>query len=293
MGHGDYSFRDRSIRSETLGYATKSVQDLFPQKMIHHDMDPKGVKFRESRDSVDHPMTIPIIVALDVTGSMQRIPHEFVKNGLPTMVSTLKEAGIQDSAILFLAVGDHTCDSAPLQVSQFESSDELLDKWLTSVYIERGGGGNDGESYMLAHYFAGYHTVHDAHEKRGKKGFLFTIGDEPTLKEMSVRDITEIMGDGQYGSLKTVELIKKASELYHVYHLHVAEGSNGSRADVVEGWKNLLGQNCVIVKDHREIPHIISDIITTKSSTEDSPIGTQEETPDEIKPSKSSVKIRL
>lgn len=261
MGGGDYSTLRRSYRADTEGYKTKSADQIFKQRKIHADMNPKGVLIRESRDSADHPMSIPIIVALDVTGSMGMIPHDFVKDGLPTLVSTLIQDGVADPAILFLAIGDITYDEAPLQVGQFESSDELLDKWLTSVWIEKKGGGNDGESYTLAHYFAGYHTVHDHLEKRGKKGFLFTIGDEPALEEISARSLSELMGGGQFGSLKAKNLIDKASEKYEVFHLHVRQGSNGLRREVVEGWQNLLGQRCIEVSDYTQIPHLIAETI--------------------------------
>lgn len=266
MGSGGYSLHSRTLRATSSGYYTKSSDEIFTQskeRKVHADMDPKDISIRESRDSDDHPAAVPIIIALDVTGSMGHIPHDFVKDGLPTMVSKLIQAGVKDPAILFLAIGDHTCDRAPLQVGQFESSDELLDKWLTSVYIERGGGANNGESYSLAHYFAGNHTAHDHMEKRGKKGILFTIGDEPALPEINPRDMSEMMNESKAQSLKTENLIKQAQELYHVYHLHLKEGSNGQRQDVMDGWKDLLGQNSIIVKDFREIPNVISDIVTS------------------------------
>ena len=34
------------------------------------------------------------------------------------------------------------------------------------------------ESYELAMYFMARHTALDCHEKRGKRGYLFIIGDE-------------------------------------------------------------------------------------------------------------------
>ena len=64
------------------------------------------------------------------------------------------QSGIKDPQVLFLAIGDHECDTSPLQVGQFESSDELLEHWLTHVWLEGGGGGNRGESYALAWHFA-------------------------------------------------------------------------------------------------------------------------------------------
>jgi hypothetical protein len=47
-------------------------------------MNPKGVRFRESRDSEAHPNTVSIAFALDVTGSMGKIPELLAKKELPT-----------------------------------------------------------------------------------------------------------------------------------------------------------------------------------------------------------------
>lgn len=264
MGRGIYSIQNRTVRATDSGFYDKPVEEIFTQRGLHSEMSPTGVMIRESRDSEEHPESIPIIIALDVTGSMGRIPHDFVKDGLPTLVSTLIEAGIKHPQIMFLAIGDHKCDRVPLQVGQFESSDELLDKWLTAVYLERGGGGNGGESYTLAHYFAGYHTVHDHFEKRGKKGFLFTIGDEHAHRKVSTETIRKIMGGGEPTTGDASDLIAKAKERYEVYHLHVMEGSNGLDPAVVRGWKDLLQENCFEIDDYRKIPHIISETITAK-----------------------------
>ena len=131
---------------------------------------PSKALLRESRDSTSNPNSLPVIIALDVTGSMRTIPHSLVKEGLPNMVGNMIQRGVTDPAILFLGIGDHTCDDAPLQVGQFESGDEELDLWLTRTWLEGHGGGNNGESYLLAWYFAAKHTITDAWEKRGQKG---------------------------------------------------------------------------------------------------------------------------
>ncbi|KKM94051.1 hypothetical protein LCGC14_1202110, partial [marine sediment metagenome] len=153
MGGGSYSVDDRMTRSISAGYHTKSRQEIFTQATINSAMNPHGITVRESRDSDEHPDSLAIVLALDVTGSMGSVPHYLVKDGLPHIVDGIIKSGIPDPQILFLGIGDHECDRSPLQVGQFESSDELLDKWLTDVWLEGGGGGNDGESYMLAWYF--------------------------------------------------------------------------------------------------------------------------------------------
>jgi len=150
MGHSSYSYSDREIRSKSLGYdtVTKATADtVFKQNklgMIHEEMKPSKALLRESRDSETHPNSVPIVVALDETGSMGDIPIHMVKEGLPKMVSKIIQNGVPDPQILFLGIGDHECDSAPLQVGQFESGDAELDLWLTRTWNERGGGANAG-----------------------------------------------------------------------------------------------------------------------------------------------------
>jgi len=266
MGNSSYSSTTRSVRAETMGYFTKSPNEIFTKRTLDIAMNPKDVKIREARDSEEHPNSLPIVLALDVTGSMGRIPADLVKDGLPNIMDGIIQCGIPDPQVLFLGIGDHECDDAPLQAGQFESGDEELDKWLTSLYIESGGGGNDGESYLLAWYFAGYHTITDHFEKRGKKGFLFTIGDEPTLKNIPQKAIQNIMGTGQFQDYTAVELLEKARKMYNVYHLHLKQGHNGTRADVMGGWKQLIGDNLIIVNDYSEISKIIPEIVATKNN---------------------------
>lgn len=279
MGGGFYSSIGRTARATTEGYSSKNRKEIFTQKSICKNMDPKDLKIRESRDSTEHPNSVPIILGLDVTGSMGNVPHEMIINGLPTIMSGIIQRGIQDPQLLILGIGDHECDKHPLQVSQFESSDELLDKWLTSIYLEGGGGGNDGESYLLAWYLAAFHTEHDAWEKRKKKGYLFTVGDEPTLTQIPRYALQELMGNGQYSDLTYSEILNKARERYHVYHINLTETHSGSRDVVAEKWHQILGENLIMVNDHREIAKVIAEIIcnnelnTTKETKLDVPVN--------------------
>jgi hypothetical protein len=262
MGGGTYSYSDRSIRSATMGYTTKSTQEIFKERNINSAMNPYGVGIRESCDSEEHPNSLPIIIALDVTGSMGSVPHFLVKEGFPEIMDSIIKSGINDPQVLFLGIGDHECDKAPLQVGQFESSDELLDKWLTTIFLEGGGGGNDGESYLLAWYFAAYHTRIDSFDKRGKKGFLFTIGDEPTLNEIPKVFLKGMMGDGQYENYSSVKLLEKAIEKYNVYHIHIKETGAGSSRSTMNGWKQLMGENLIIAEHRTDVVKIITDVVT-------------------------------
>ena len=261
MGGTRYDMDARFDRARKAGYGSKSAGEIFTQnakRMAHESMNSKGVSFRESRDSEVHPNSVPIILGLDVTGSMGHIPHELIKEGLPKLMGGIIQGGVPDPALLFLGIGDHEYDNYPLQVGQFESGDEELDMWLTRTYIESGGGGNAGESYLLAWYFAAFHTRTDAFEKRNQKGILFTVGDEPCLKKLPASAVREIMGAGQQ-TYTHHELLEEARKRYEVYHISVLHSDQAMRAD--RGWKELLGQNCLSIADHREIPNVIKGII--------------------------------
>lgn len=263
MGGGGYSLHTRSMRAVSDGYYDKPISQTFSQRKIHKEMRPKGVILRESRDSAEHPNSVPIIIALDLTGSMGAVPGHLVKDGLPHMVSAIIDAGIADPQILFIGVGDHETDKAPLQVGQFESSDKLIDKWLTSTYLEGGGGANEGESYHLAWFFAERYTEHDSLIKRGKKGFLFTIGDEPTLKNLPASAQKAIMGDqGQYSDETADSLLEKAREKYNIFHIHISETWAGSITGTRDGWQQILGDNLIVAQKHSDVPSIISSIVT-------------------------------
>lgn len=267
MGGGSYSHSSRSVRAESLGYTdmSRGVQETFKQQSIHNQMSPIGI-FRESRDSAEHPNSVPVIIGLDVTGSMGNIPRMFIADGLPTMMSDIFKAGVADPQLLIMAIGDHLRDRSPLQVGQFESSDELIDKWLELIHVEGGGGGNDGESYSLAWLFASQQTVLDSWQKRQQKGFLFTIGDEPIHNYISDEDMIRITGKGDIQG-NSISLLEAARRTYHVYHLHVTETMMGSSPRVQSKVKEVMGENVIMVKDYHDIPKIISQTIASVVST--------------------------
>jgi hypothetical protein len=290
MGGGSYSSVDRHTRATEHGFYTKSTNEIFSQRSINNAMSPFGVAVRESRDSNEHPSSRAIIIALDLTGSMGSVPDHLVKDGLPNIMATIIQRGLKDPQLLFLGVGDHECDKAPLQVGQFESSDELLDKWLTTVWLEGGGGGNAGESYALAWYFAAQHTSIDCFEKRNEKGFLFTIGDEPVLNYYPATMLKNLMGDGQYEEYSAKVLLDKAREKYQVFHLHIKETNSGCRRAVIDDWRQLLSDNLIVVESHRDVSRLIAETIIKYSGE---PVTNTTDNKSESKPDNNKQKITL
>ena len=228
MGGGSYSYMSAHARSteRTKAYShlsdSAAMEKAFTQKRIDPEMVING-KVRESRDSQEHPNSFPIIIALDTTGSMGHIPMDLIKGSFPEIMKSIIEAGIPDPQVCFVGVGDCYFDNAPVQCGQFESSDELMEKWFQKVYLEGGGGNNPGESYNLAWYFTSRHTITDSWEKRKKKGVLITIGDEPCLAEIPQSNITGLFGDGAQSGILSSTLIEEASEQWELYHIHMGD----------------------------------------------------------------------
>jgi hypothetical protein len=166
---------------------------------------------------------------------------------------------------MFGAIGDHECDRAPLQIGQFESGDAELDMWLTRTWLEGRGGGNAGESYLLAWYFGAFHVKTDAWLKRNTKGFLFTIGDEPCLPKLPRSAVQGIMGSTSVAqdTYTREQLLDEAQQENHVYHIHINHGRS-----VHPWWKEALGQNLIEIDDHRQVAKTISDIVLSHLASE-------------------------
>ena len=261
MGGGRFSNEAYEHLRKSKGYQNKSREEIFTARTIDPEMDPAKVLLRESRDSEEHPESLSIIVGLDVTGSMGFVPELIVKEALPDLIGSLMEAGIAHPQVLFMGLGDFVYDSAPLQVGQFESSAELLDRWLTRVYLEGGGGGNNQEGYNMAHLFAARHTAIDCWEKRKQKGFLFTIGDEPVFKDLPAEIIRKYTCTNEATSIGTEAIIKEAQEKYNVYHIHL-EHNEWSKSDTRKGnWKELLGDHFIELPDYKRVAKRIAEVV--------------------------------
>jgi hypothetical protein len=226
-------------------------------------LDPKGITVRESRDSDDNPASTPVIIGLDVTGSMGMVLHSMATQGLPTLMTEIYDRQpVTDPHVLALAIGDAEIDQAPLQATQFEA-DIRIAQQLEQIYFERGGGGNRYEGYALAWYFAAHYTATDAWDKRGQKGFLFTVGDEEPTPKLVASDIKHVFGKDAIEPLNPRAVLAMAEERWHVYHLMVAEGSHARSypQDVRNGWTDLLGQRAIWLKDHSRMAQVIISLM--------------------------------
>lgn len=231
----------------------------------HKSLDPKrlnkaGLNIREARDSAEHPLSTPIVVGFDSTGSMGSVPR-VVQTKLTTLFQLLLDKGYAtDPQIAVATYGDALVDRVPLQFSQFES-DNRIDENLDKLFLEGGGGGNDGETSQLLLYYAAHHTTLDCFERRGKKGYLFLIADEKQIP-IQARHVKDVIGDKEPLGDVTFEGIAAAvTEKWHVRILLINNyAAHEQRSE--EFYTNLYGPDALtIVQDPEAIAETIAAII--------------------------------
>jgi hypothetical protein len=263
MGGGTFDpGKYRAYTSTTTGKATAGPGGVFASVAIKASLDPKGVKMRESCDSVDSPEATPIIIGTDVTGSMGELAGVIARKGLGTIFEALLDRKpVTNPHLMFMAIGDASCDRAPLQVSQFEADNRIVEQ-LADTYIESGGGGNGWESYQFPWYFAAQHTVHDAMTKRGKRGYLFTVGDEPIGPGLTKGEINHFLEDGCERDWSTAECLEAAQRKYNVFHIVIKEGYARGQMDLVlDTWKPVIGQHLIVLDDYTALAETIVSAI--------------------------------
>lgn len=262
---GGHNWTDDAYKNISSTYSGKTAAQVFHNtatRTLSNGMDPKGLKFRESRDSDVHPNSLAIMTWLDETGSMGRIPEHLVRENLPNLMQVLLDNGVQDAHVLFGGVGDHYSDHYPLQVGQFEAGADQLLKWLTEINLEGNGGGQGMESYLLAWLVAARHTSVDCFEKRGKKGFLFTIGDEYVHDRVEAGVLKNLLGYENPEDVTAAQLLTEAQRMYHVFHIHCTHGKGGNYYDHISNdWKKLLGERLIVCVDFTKIPEIIATTV--------------------------------
>ena len=262
MGYAKWSTQDyQQLRSR---YAHQSRDDIFRNNrlgQVAEAMNPYGLGIRESRDSQQHPNSLAIGIFLDVTGSMGRIPELLIRQKLGTLMDTMLDHGVTDPQVMFSAIGDQFTDRAPLQVGQFESGANEMNHGLSQIYLEGGGGGQARESYQLAWLIAGRHTSIDCYEKRGQKGFLFTIGDEMSWDQLDGQYLRHLMGYQEAHNISSRALLAEAQEKYHVYHIHINETGYKNNPQVMQYWQSLLGEQFIVLENHLALAELIASIV--------------------------------
>jgi len=280
MGCGSWDTRSFVSYSTSKGYDTDSRgvvtgsysnQEMFKAKNIDAALDPKGV-IRECCDNEEHPNTLPVILALDVTGSMGQTAVEIAKRLNEIMTKLYGQ--IKDVEFMIMGIGDLAYDNYPIQASQFESDIRIAEQ-LDKIYFEFGGGGNCFESYTAAWYFGSRHTKLDCWN-RGKKGIIITIGDErlnPYLPRTAYYcGLSNATGDSLQADVETKDLYTETAEKFDIYHINVNHRGGYDQEQIKKSFLEYLDDKhfCTINKLD-DITDTIVEIITSANESNNIP----------------------
>lgn len=259
---------------------TYSAQEMFQSRRLDPGLNIKG-KIRECCDSAEHPNTLPVILGIDVTGSMGKGAVEVAQSLNPIMTKLYNT--LSDVEILIMGIGDLSYDDAPIQVSQFESDIRIAEQ-LDKIWFEGHGGGNGFESYTAA-WWVGLNCCSLDCWKRGKKGIIITTGDEPLNPYLPARPLANVTGKGVEADVETTKLYAAASKRFDIHHIAIDDPSTSYRnyqMAIIESWKKQIGEGFHVsdipgLED--KIVNIIQDFAAASNIISSVPLG--ETDPDE------------
>lgn len=265
-----YTKATYNVSAEAISATNFTTQNFYRSRSLADVLNAKG-KIRECLDSDEHPNSYPIILALDVTGSMGSAATEAGKKLGEIMSSIYANDAITDPEFCVMAIGDLAYDYAPIQMSQFESDVRIAEQ-LDKVYFEGGGGGNSYESYTMAWYMGLRHAKLDCWE-RNAKGLIITLGDEQINPYLPKNGIQNYAGDTIQGDIETNDLYKEVCEKYEVYHISVNDTRssyrwNNQQDAVDKSWINVIGEDHYRVSNLENLADTIISIIFEHATTQ-------------------------
>lgn len=270
-----YTCVTKSCSVDNFTTMSYSAQELYKSRKLADVLNPYKV-MRECCDSEEHPNTTPVILALDVTGSMGDSAVK-VAQQLNTIMTDIYASGVvPDVEFCIMAIGDLAYDEAPIQMGQFESDIRIAEQ-LDQIYFEGGGGGNTYESYTAAWYMGLNHCKLDCWN-RGKKGIIITLGDELPNPYLPVKGIERTVGDKVQGDIETKDLLPQALEKFDIYHISVDDRAssyqwNNERRNLDGKWTELLGEEHYKVCNLNNLAKTITNIITSTPSATGEGVG--------------------
>ena len=219
----------------------------------------------------------PIIFALDVTGSMgnwSKVPIFLIKyliilfkiiyDKLPMFYGQIMMQGyLPDPSVSFCAIGDATCDDAPLQVTEFGQGSGI-DQLISKIYLEGNGGSGSYESYELAGYF----YLNCCEIKNAELPFLFITGDEHYYATLEAKTIRNVLGRKDE-KIHSINIWKKLKTKFNIFFLHKEYEFNPKENEhIIRQWVQALGKERVIeIYTPKACIDIILGIIALTSGT--------------------------
>lgn len=265
MGSGVFTKASFASYSTSLGRSYDTTTNYvsgqkYEAARLDETLDPKKFTIRECANNEEHPNTVPVILALDVTGSMGSACAETAA-AIGRIVINLFDR-FKDVEFCVMGIGDLAYDRAPIQMSQFES-DVRIAEALDKVYMEHGGGGNAYESYTAAWYMGLHHTKLDCFDKQGRKGVIITMGDEPLNPYLPASQLNDATNSYAQGDVDTNALYEEASKKFDIFHIAINDDAcmySYYESDIMNTWGKLLGDRCK-VSTINELAKTIEDCV--------------------------------
>ena len=262
MGYGSYKASDWAKLKNSRGINSSSNAESMFSKDFKDVYDPRFINMRESRDSDDSPESTPVIFAFDVTGSMDYLAVEIATNSLnKTITEIYDKQPVTNPHVMCAAYTSPKSSNGALQVTQFEADIRVVEQ-LLDLRVKFGG--NTYSYDNLVWYFAAKHTDTDCYKKRGKKGFIFCIGDEVCGIDdgdfLSRRDIKNVFDDEmEQDHLSLTDSYNMAAEKYEIFHIVTDMGYRFDKS--VATWNKMLPGRVATIKQ-QDIQYL-SEVMTS------------------------------
>jgi hypothetical protein len=252
-GSGSYSYEGGDSATRAAAAAAAAVTG---PRTYNHRTAPNPTMI-DPHKRITSQSAHPIIVAVDVTGSMASWPFE-IFDRLPLLYNTLSQYK-EDVEICFAAIGDAGVDRWPLQVTDFAHGYDL-EQQLNALYGE-GGGGDAPESYGLFAWWVENHVS----TPRADRPFLIVFGDAPMHPTIPRDQVQRLLGDQPeskglldrifgnspaVGSFDSLEAWRKVATHWNAWFLRRPTGRKGD--DVDRQWATALGADHVFHIDDEQ-----------------------------------------
>lgn len=231
-GKRSYDYGDARARYDKLALSASGSRAYTGTGIPNMDLvDPKGKTIKSESEN-------PIVVAVDVTGSMSSWPAE-IFDRLPLLYQTLSKYR-DDAEFAFTAIGDATCDQYPLQVNDFAKGVDLEAK-VNALGAEGGGGSHITESYELF----GYYVLNHCKTPNAKSPFLLIYGDEAFYDSVDPKQVEHYIGDKMQDTIPVKSIWDGLLQKFDLYLLHKPY-SGSSDKEILEIWAKAIGKQRII-----------------------------------------------
>jgi hypothetical protein len=254
MGNGRFDEDDYLAgRAHRAAAAVPDFAHTVGATSVHPTLNPMRIVDKpfgklESRDSTEHPISVPIIITFDVTGSNVNNAR-IAQQQLPALMNKLMAVCNNPQVAIWANDDTRVVGRNAIQMSDFES-DNRIDDSIRNIWLTADGGGNGGESYDLLIYAAARKTVTDSLAKRGEKGIMILYADENFFPSVRRIDVKEIFGDVIEADIPIGDIVAEAQKKWEINVLW--PGNSGASQATHDQYQELFGVDNVYTLESPE-----------------------------------------